>query len=447
MTTRDLNPNCEQPAVIEGGHVIDAATGRDGSFDLLIRGGVVEAIERPGTFKAAGDVRRIDASGKWVMPGCVDLHVHLREPGEEWKETVQTGAEAAVLGGYTSICCMPNTRPANDSAEITRFILEKAAAAKAARVLPIGAISMGRKGQQLAPYSELAKAGCVAFSDDGDPVADAGLMRRALEWCLMLGLPLACHEEDRTLSCGGCMNESALSLKMGLKGFPGVAEDVMIARDIELARFTKGKVHICHVSTARGVELIRRAKNDGINVTCEVAPHHLVLSEESVSTFDTNFKMMPPLKDNEDIKGLIAGLADGTVDAIASDHAPHDRDSKLVEFSRATVGILGLQTSLPLLVEMCNSGALSRTRMVDLLCSGPARSFGLPYGTLRLGSAADVVVLDPRREWFFSEESVRSKSKNSPFFGRRLQGATEHVFVQGRQVVQDGALLADLKRG
>jgi dihydroorotase len=243
------------------------------------------------------------------------------------------------------------------------------------------------------------------------------------------------------------MNESPLSLKMGLRGFPGVAEDVMIARDIELARFTKGKVHICHVSTARGVELIRRAKNDGINITCEVAPHHLVLSEESVSGYDTNYKMMPPLKDNEDIKGLMAGLADGTVDAIASDHAPHDRDSKLVEFSRATVGILGLQTSLPLLVEMCTAGTLSRTRMVDLLCAGPSRSFGLPYGTLRVGSAADVVVLDPKREWFFSEDSVRSKSKNSPFLGRKLQGVTEHVFVQGRQVVQDGGLVADLNRG
>jgi dihydroorotase len=447
MTSNSAGATSTQPVVIEGGHVIDAATGRDGAFDLLIRDGVIEAIEKPGAFHATGDVRRVNATGKWVIPGCVDLHVHLREPGEEWKETVQTGAEAAVLGGYTSICCMPNTRPANDSAEITRFILEKAKSAGAARVLPIGAISMERKGKQLAPYSELAKAGCVAFSDDGDPVADAGLMRRALEWCLMVGLPLACHEEDRSLSCGGCMNESPLSLKMGLKGFPGVAEDVMIARDIELARFTKGKVHICHVSTARGVELIRRAKNDGINVTCEVAPHHLVLSEESVSAYDTNYKMMPPLKDNEDIEGLMAGLADGTIDAIASDHAPHDRDSKLVEFSRATVGILGLQTSLPLLVEMCTAGVLTRTRMVDLLCAGPARAFGLPYGTLRVGSAADVVVLDPKRQWFFSAESVRSKSKNSPFLGRELQGATEQVFVQGKHVVCDGGLVADQGRG
>ena len=431
-----------KPVVIHGGLVIDAASDRDGEFDLLIEGGKIAAIEKPGVLDSKAEVDRVDAKGQWVIPGCVDLHVHLREPGEEWKETIQTGAEAAVLGGYTSICCMPNTKPANDSAEVTRFILEKAKAAGAARVLPIGAISMGRKGEQLAPYSELAKAGCVAFSDDGDPVVDAGLMRRALEWCLMLGLPLACHEEDRNLSCGGCMNEGPLSLKMGLKGFPGVAEDVMIARDIELARFTKGKVHICHVSTARGVELIRRAKNDGISITCEVAPHHLVLDEQCVCSYDTNFKMMPPLKNHEDIEGLFAGLADGTIDAIASDHAPHDRDSKLVEFSRSTVGILGLQTSLPLLVEMCVAGSMSRKRMVDLLCAGPSRSFGLPYGTLMVGRDADVVVLDPKRQWYFSEESVRSKSKNSPFFGRQLTGATSHVFVAGKQVVSAGNLVS-----
>jgi dihydroorotase len=432
-----------KPIVIHGGWIIDASSDRDGEFDILIEHGKVAAIEKPGVLRDKSDADRIDAKDQWVLPGCVDLHVHLREPGEEWKETVQTGAEAAVLGGYTSICCMPNTKPANDSAEVTRFILEKAKAAGAARVLPIGAISMERRGSQLAPYSELAKAGCVAFSDDGDPVADAGLMRRALEWCLMLGLPLACHEEDRNLSCCGSMNESPLSLKLGLRGFPGVAEDVMIARDIELARFTKGKVHICHVSTARGVELIRRAKNDGINITCEVAPHHLVLDEQCLCSYDTNYKMMPPLKDHEDIEGLFGGLADGTVDAIASDHAPHDRDSKLVEFSRATVGILGLQTSLPLLVEMCQAGTISRKRMVDLLSAGPSRAFGLPYGTLKVGAEADVVVVDPLRSWVFAEEAVRSKSKNSPFVGKKLTGATRHVLVAGKQVVAGGELLRE----
>jgi dihydroorotase len=432
-----------RPIVIHGGTVIDAATDRDGAFDILVEDGRVTAVEKPGVLKSHTDAERIDAKGQWVMPGCIDLHVHLREPGEEWKETIQTGAEAAVLGGFTSICCMPNTKPANDSAEVTRFILEKARAAGAARVLPIGAISMERKGKQLAPYNELAKAGCVAFSDDGDPVADAGLMRRALEWCLMLGLPLSCHEEDRSLSCGGCMNESPLSLRLGLKGFPGVAEDVMIARDIELARFTKGKVHICHVSTARGIELIRRAKNDGINVTCEVAPHHLVLDETCVSSYDTNCKMMPPLKPHEDIEGLFAGIEDGTVDAIASDHAPHDRDSKLVEFSRATVGILGLQTSLPLFVDLCSSGRVSRRRMVELLCYGPARSFGLSSGTLRVGSEADITVVDPGQRWRFTEDEVRSKSRNSPFVDRDLVGKTTHVLVGGRRVVRDGKLASE----
>ncbi len=429
-----------RPVVIENGTLIDSATDREGAFDILVEGGRVAAIEKPGALKAHADAERIDAKGQWVIPGCIDLHVHLREPGEEWKETIQTGAEAAVLGGYTSICCMPNTKPANDSAEVTRFIIEKAKAAAAARVLPIGAISMERKGKQLAPYNELAKAGCVAFSDDGDPVADAGLMRRALEWCLMLGLPLSCHEEDRNLSCGGSMNESPLSLKLGLKGFPGVAEDVMIARDIELARFTKGKVHICHVSTARGIELIRRAKNDGINVTCEVAPHHLVLDEGCCAGYDTNCKMMPPLKGHEDIEGLFAGISDGTVDAIASDHAPHDRDSKLVEFSRATVGILGLQTSLPLFVELCSKGKVSRKRMVELLCHGPAKSFGLSSGTLRVGSDADITVLDPSVRWQFTSDDVRSKSKNSPFIGRELTGKAANVLVGGRRVVSNGAL-------
>ncbi len=430
-----------QPIVVSGGIVIDASQGIDAPKDLLIEDGKIAAVEKPGALKEVQSAKYIDATGKWVIPGCVDLHVHLREPGEEWKETVRTGAEAAVLGGYTAICAMPNTKPSNDCAEVTRFILEKAAEAKAARVLPIGAISLGRQGKQLAPYSELAKAGCVAFSDDGDPVWDAGLMRRALEWCLMIGLPLACHEEDRNLSCGGCMNESPYSLSLGLKGFPKVAEDVMVARDIELARATNGKVHICHVATARSVELIRRAKNDGIKITAEVAPHHLALTEKNVDGVDTNYKMMPPLREDEDVEALFKGIADKTIDAIASDHAPHDRDSKMVEFTKATVGILGLQTSLPLLVEFASQGKMTRQRMVELLCSGPAESFGLPYGTLKKGRDADIVVMNPGKKWIFSLEDVHSKSKNSPFLGREMTGVAETVLVGGRIVVNEGRLV------
>jgi dihydroorotase len=427
--------------VVSGGIVIDASQGIDAPKDLLIEDGKIAAVEKPGALKEVQSAKYIDATGKWVIPGCVDLHVHLREPGEEWKETVRTGAEAAVLGGYTAICAMPNTKPSNDCAEVTRFILEKAAEAKAARVLPIGAISVGRQGKQLAPYSELAKAGCVAFSDDGDPVWDAGLMRRALEWCLMIGLPLACHEEDRNLSCGGCMNESPYSLSLGLKGFPKVAEDVMVARDIELARATNGKVHICHVATARSVELIRRAKNDGIKITAEVAPHHLALTEKNVDGVDTNYKMMPPLREDEDVEALFKGIADKTIDAIASDHAPHDRDSKMVEFTKATVGILGLQTSLPLLVEFASQGKMTRQRMVELLCSGPAESFGLPYGTLKKGRDGDIVVMNPGKKWIFSLEDVHSKSKNSPFLGREMTGVAETVLVGGRIVVNEGRLV------
>lgn len=429
-----------RPIAIVGGTVIDPSQGREGLFDLLVEHGRVVAIEKPRVLDSHRDAERIDATGAIVIPGCIDLHVHLREPGEEWKETIAMGAEAAVLGGYTSICCMPNTRPANDCAEVTRFILEKARSAGAARVLPIGAISVGRKGTQLAPYSELAKAGCVAFSDDGDPVADAGLMRRALEWCSMLGLPLSCHEEDRSLSCGGCMNESARSLRLGLRGFHGVAEDVMIARDIELARVTNGRVHVCHVSTARSVELIRRAKNDGIPITCEVTPHHLVLGEECVETYDTNYKMMPPLRGDEDVDGLLRGIQDGTIDAIASDHAPHDSDSKAVEFSRATVGILGLQTSLPLLFELAEREVISHARMVELCSTGPARAFGLPYGTLKVGAPADIVVLTTTSGWIFDAEALHSKSKNSPFLGREMRGRAEYVLVEGRVIVRNGEL-------
>lgn len=423
---------------IENGVLVDPGAEREGEFDLLIEAGKVKAVEKRGAFKALDVKERVDAKGLLITPGLIDLHVHLREPGYEWKETVATGSRAAVLGGYTSICCMPNTKPINDTAQVTEFILERARAAGLAKVLPIGAVSLSSKGKQMAPLSELKHAGCVAFSDDGEPVYDAGLMRRALEWAKMLNCPISAHEEDKSLSCGGCMNESALSVKLGLKGMPGVAEDVMVSRDIELARFSGARVHICHVSTARSIELIRRAKRDGIPVTCEVTPHHLVLNEEMVSKYDTNSKMSPPLREETERLGLIEGLKDGTIDAIASDHAPHDKDSKTVEFSEATFGILGLQTSLPLILQFVSAGTISMRRAVELLSFNPARCFNLNAGTLKAGMPADIAIIDPKFSWVFTDDVVASISKNSPFFGRELHGRADTVIVDGKIVIRGG---------
>ncbi len=427
--------------LIENGELIDPGSNREGEFDVLVDGSLIKDVGARGAFKSVAVTQRVDARGKWVVPGLVDLHVHLREPGFEWKETIRTGAQAAALGGYTSICCMPNTRPTNDCAEVTRFIIERAQAIGAARVHPIGSVSRALEGRDMSPLSELREAGCVAFSDDGEPIWDAGMMRRALEWCLMLDVPISCHEEDKRLSCGGCMNESALSTRLGLKGMPTVAEDVMVARDIELARYTGGRAHICHVSSARSVELIRRAKSDGIRVTAEVTPHHLTLTESAVGEYDTSAKMSPPLREDSDRLALIAGLKDGTIDAVASDHAPHERDSKLVEFSKATFGILGLQTSLPLLLDLVTSGQITRRRAVEALATRPASIFGLGVGSLLPGKPADIAVVDPGYRWTFRREVLRSLSHNTPFLGRELKGIADTVIVGGKIVVEGQRLI------
>ena len=427
--------------LIKNGILIDPANSKDGEFDLLLEDGKVLDIQSPGSFDKAEVKEVLDAQGLWVTPGLVDVHVHLREPGFEWKETIETGVQAAVLGGYTSVCSMPNTKPTNDSAEVTRFIRSKAEAAGLARVWPIGSVTVGLEGKQMAPLSELREAGCIAFSDDGEPVAHSGIMRRALEWASMLDATICCHEEDKHLSCGGSMNESALSSKLGLVGWPKIAEEVMIARDIELARATGGKAHICHVSTARGVELIRRAKNDGIAVTCEVTPHHLHLTEDAVGDYDTRAKMSPPLRQEEDCEALRLGLKDGTIDCIASDHAPHEKDIKDVEFSKAAFGILGLQTSLPLILEYVASGLISRQLAVALLSEKPAKSLGMEVGNLRKGAMADLVLIDPSEKWSFELDNNASRSINSPFFGRSLIGRAQTVLVGGKVVVRDKKLV------
>jgi len=425
--------------LLKNGRVIDAS--KDGAFDVLIENDKIKDIQKHGQIPdSAADVLE-DVNGKWIVPGLIDLHVHLREPGFEWKETVANGARAALAGGYTTICCMPNTKPTVDSAEIVKVILEKAQEAKAAKVLPIGAVSLGRKGEVMAPYSELLRAGCVAFSDDGSPVFNAGLMRRALEWGVMLGTRIHCHEEDLSLSAKGVMNESPLSDRIGLRGWPAVAEEVMIAQDIELARYVGGKVHFCHVSTARGVELIRRAKNDGIDVTAEVTPHHLVLTEEAVENYDTMSKMSPPLRQAEDLEALRQGIVDGTIDAIASDHAPHEADVKNVDFESAAMGLIGLQSTLPLILEFVADGLIPLNRAIDAMTAAPARVLGRDSAKIEKGKTADITVIDPCHKWTYDKDLILSKSYNSPFFGRTMQGIAAMVLVDGKVVFKNGNVI------
>jgi len=425
--------------LFQNAYVIDPASGTEGMRDVLVDGDCIKGTGKPGEFAGASGIKeKIDVKGLWLVPGLVDLHVHLREPGYEWKETIASGAKAAVSGGFTTICAIPNTNPVNDNAEVTRFIREKASIADYARVLPIGSITLGLKGEAMSPLSELAHAGCVAFSDDGNPVENPLLLRRALEWCSMIGKPLSLHEEDRLLAEHGAMNESALSSRLGYIGIPGASDDVMIARDIEIARLTKGRIHFCHLSTARSVELVRRAKNDGIPVTAEVTPHHLSLTEDAVLEYDTNAKMNPPLRTEEDMMALRAGLADGTIDCVASDHAPHELDKKRIEFALAANGIIGLQTTLPLVLNLVRNGTLSRMRAIEAMTVSATRTFALPDASLKPGAVADFVIIDPEENWVFSRENNLSISWNSPFMGMELKGRAKTVAIAGRFVLRDG---------
>jgi dihydroorotase len=423
---------------IEGGRVIDPANGVDGVRTVVVKDGAVaevsERVERP------RDARVIDARGKWVTPGFVDLHVHLREPGQEYKETVATGARAAVAGGFTTICCMPNTKPVNDNTSVTELILARAAAAGLARVLPLGCISKGQEGHDLAEYGELKAAGCVAVSDDGKPVVSSSLMRRALEYARAFGLPLAVHEEDPLLVGKGVMHEGLTSTRLGLKGIPGAAEDVMVLRDLSLLELTGGRLHVQHVSTRGSVRALREAKRRGLPVTAEVTPHHLALSDEDVgaSGYSTDFKMAPPLRGVEDVKALREGLADGTIDAVATDHAPHSPVEKDLEFDAAMNGIVGLETAFSVCLELVRKGLLPDRRLVEALTIGPARAFGLAAGTLSRGVAADVAVLDPAAEWVVEPAKLFSKSKNTPWKGKRLVGRCSYTVVGGLIVHGEG---------
>lgn len=423
---------------IEGGRVIDPASGTDGVRTVVIRDGkiaeVAERVERP------RDARAVDARGRWVTPGLVDLHVHLREPGQEYKETVATGARAAVAGGFTTICAMPNTKPVNDSASVTGLVLARAAQAGLARVLPVGCVSRGQAGEELAEYGELAAAGCVAVSDDGKPVASSALMRRALEYARAFDLPVAVHEEDPLLAGKGVMHEGAVSTRLGLRGVPAAAEEVMVLRDLALLELTGGRLHLQHVSTKGSVRAVRDAKRRGLAVTAEVTPHHLALSDEDVaaSGYSTDFKMNPPLRSAEDVAAVREGLADGTLDAVATDHAPHTEVEKDLEFDAALNGIVGLETAFPVCLELVRRGVLAERRLVEALTTGPARAFGLAAGTLARGAAADVAVLDPAAEWVVDPARLFSKSKNTPWKGKRLVGRCVYTVVGGRIVHAEG---------
>lgn len=421
--------------LIRGGRVVDPSQGLDRVADLLIDHGVVERVE-PGIAPAA-HTEVLDAAGRVVAPGLIDMHVHLREPGQEVKETVASGSAAAVAGGFTAVACMANTAPVNDSRLVTEVILRAAERAALARVYPVGAISQGLAGEQLAPFGQLAAAGCVAFSDDGKPVSSAELMRRALEYAQHSGRPIIQHAQDLDLTGDGVMHEGRWSVCCGMPGIPGLAEEVMVGRDLLLLEQTGGRYHIAHLSTARSLRLVREARARGLAVTCEVTPHHLVLTDQAVieAGFDSRWKMNPPLRAASDLEALLEGLADGSVDVIASDHAPHTEDEKALEFELAPFGIVGLETSLSICLDrLVHAGVIDLARLIDLMSCAPARVLGVPGGSLAPGAPGDVTVIDLEREVEVSAARFRSKSRNTPFDGWRLRGAAVATVVGGRVV-------------
>jgi dihydroorotase len=424
--------------LLKGGRLLDPAQKLDGVGDVLVVDGKI--ARAGGTIDGGDDAQVIDCTGSYVTPGFVDVHCHLREPGREDVETIATGARAAAAGGFTAICAMPNTDPVTDNQAAVGFIIRQAMRAGAARVYPIGAISVGQKGEALAEFGEMVGAGAIAVSDDGKPVVSAQLMRTALEYAQTFNIPVIDHCEEPTLAHGGSMNEGYLSARLGLRGIPAEAEEIMVIRDILLARRTGGHVHLAHMSTKGSVELIRWGKERGIRVTAEVTPHHLTLTEDAVSEYDTAAKMNPPLRTAADVESLREALRDGTIDLIATDHAPHHYDAKEREFADAPFGIVGLETALALVVtELVEPGIIDFATLVDRMSTRPARLFGLPGGTLRAGTVADVTVFDPKHEWTVEPGAFLSKGRNTPYAGRKLRGRTLATIVGGRLVFRLGA--------
>jgi dihydroorotase len=420
--------------LIKNGTIIDSSQSLEKRKDLLIRDGRIEIIDNA---LSAEGAEVFDVDGLIIAPGFIDLHTHLREPGFEYKETIASGARAAVAGGFTSVCCMPNTKPVNDNSSVTSFILEQGRAAKLANVFPIGSITQGSKGEQLAEIGEMKIAGIVAISDDGKPVLDSGIMRRAMEYSRDFDLVVVDHCEDCCGAASWAMHEGEYSALMGLNGLPGAAEDLHVARDITLAELTGARVHIAHISTARSVDLVRQARQKGLAVTCEVTPHHFTLTDKDVyeSGYDTNFKMAPPLRSQSDLEAIIEGLRDGTIDAIATDHAPHHANEKMLEFDHAPNGIIGLETTVSLTLDrLFHRGVISLGRMIELLSTNPARIFKLDRGTLKVGAVADVTIFDPNKEIKVDTSKFQSKSRNTPFDGWELKGAPVAAIVGGRVV-------------
>ncbi len=422
--------------VIKNGRFIDPANSLDEPKDILVHKGIIKAIESPGSisFDAGEKPSVIDAKGCVVCPGLIDMHVHFREPGFEYKETITSGCQSAAAGGFTSVAVMPNTNPVNDTRAVTEHILALARTEGIINVYPIAAITQKLEGERLSEMADLKNAGAIAFSDDGRPVMNNELMRRAFEYSKMFELPLIQHSEMLDLTEGGCMNEGMVSTELGLKGMPAEAEDIMVYRDIALLEKTGGRLHVAHISSKNSVDLVRQAKSKGLPVTCEVAPHHFTLTDEAVRGYDTNTKMSPPLRAIEDVEAIKEGLRDGTIDIIATDHAPHDITDKQVEYQNACFGIVGLETALPLSLKLVDEKILSMGDVIKKLTSTPADIFNLKAGNLSLGNEADILIFNPSLEYSIDISKFHSKSKNSPFDGWKVKGKVLHTLVKGKTV-------------
>src|SRR5882724_2703587 len=419
--------------LIKSGRVIDPASKTDATLDVLLDGEKIKEVGPTGKITAPQNVESFDAAGLIVAPGFIDIHAHLREPGQESSETIETGTRAAARGGFTAVCCMPNTKPVNDNASVTRFIVDRAKVGGSVRVWPIGAASVGSKGEAIAEIAAMKEAGIVAVSDDGKPIATAKLARQVMEYCRSLNLLVIEHAEDVSLAAGAAMREGVTSTRLGLRGMPAAAESVCVARDVQLAELTGARLHVAHLSAKASLEQVRSAKSRGLHVTCEVTPHHFTLIDEDV-TYDSRFKMNPPLAAREDREALLAGLVDGTVDAIATDHAPHEPALKDVEFDKAPFGVLGFETALSLgLEQLVHSGRISLMRMVELFTAGPARVLGMERG-IAAGGPADLTIITVDYSWAYKVKESASKCRNSPFDGRTFKGAQMTTTVAGRVV-------------